>query len=84
MDVCEKEKEIMSTEKRCANLHKVTSILSFAAILLTIALFARMEIVVLDTKMSDSKLTLEIQQIKDALEEEKDSHRKINLLIKSY
>ena len=74
MDVSIKEKEIMSTEKRSANLHKASSILSVAAILLTIALFVRMETVVQDTKMMNSKFTLEIQQIKAALKEEKASH----------
>ena len=65
----------MTTEKRGDNLHKASLILSVAAILLTIALFVRMETVVHDTKMMDSKLTLEIQQIKDALKEEKASHQ---------
>ena len=65
----------MSTEKRSANLQKASSILSVAAILLTIALFVRIETVVHDTKMIDSKFTLEIQQIKDALKEEKDARQ---------
>jgi len=75
MDVCEKESKIMPTAKRSGNLHKASSVLSVAAILLTIALFVRMEKVVLDTKMIDSKFTLEIQQIKDALKEEKDTRQ---------
>ena len=65
----------MSTEKRSDNLQKASSILSVAAILLTIALFVRMETVVHDTKMMDSKFTLEIQQIKDVLKEEKASRQ---------
>ena len=65
----------MSTEKRSDNLQKASSILSVAAILLTIALFVRMETVVHDTKMMDSKFTLEIQQIKDALKEERASQQ---------
>ena len=65
----------MSTEKRSDNLHKASSILSVAAILLTIALFVRMETVVHDTKMMDSKFTLEIQQIKDALTKQKDARK---------
>jgi len=65
----------MPTAKRSGNLHKASSVLSVAAILLTIALFVRMEKVVLDTKMIDSKFTLEIQQIKDALKEEKDTRQ---------
>ena len=65
----------MSTEKRSANLQKASSILSVAAILLTVGLFVRMETVVHDTKMIDSKFTLEIQQIKDALKQEKDARQ---------
>ena len=60
----------MSTEKRSNNLHKASSILSVAAILLSIALFVRIETVVHDTKMMDSKFMLQIQQIKDALNEQ--------------
>ena len=74
MDVCAKESKLMSTAKRSNILHKTSSILSVLAILLTIALFVRMETVVHDTKMMDSKFTLEIQQIKDALKEEKAFH----------
>ena len=59
----------------CTNLHKASSTLSVAAIILTIALFVRIETVVHDTKMMDSKFTLEIQQIKDALKEEKDARQ---------
>ena len=57
----------MSTEKRNDNLYKASLIFSVAAILLTIALFVRME-------MMDSKFTLEIQLIKDTLSKEKASH----------
>ena len=71
----EQENEIMSTEKRNDCLYKASSILSVAAILLTIALFVRMETVVHDTKVMDSKFTLEIQQIKDALKEDRASHQ---------
>ena len=73
MNDCVKEVKIMSTEKRSTNLHKASSILSVVAILLTIALFVRMETVVHDTKMMDTKFTLEIQQIKDALKQERDA-----------
>ena len=69
------EDEIISTEKRNDSLRKASSILSVAAILLTIALFVRMETVVHDTKIMDIRFTLEIQQIKDALKEEKASHQ---------
>ena len=63
----------MSIEKRSGNLHRASSVLSVSAILLTIALFVRMQAVMNDTKMMDLKFTLEIQQIKDALKEEKAS-----------
>ena len=69
MDIAVKRSKIMSSEKRCDNLHKASSILSVAAILLSIALFVRMETVVHDTKMMDSKFTLQIQRIEDALNE---------------
>ena len=68
MDVCTKEAKVISTEKRNDNqVYKASLILSVAAILLTIALFVRME-------MIDSKFTLEIQLIKDTLKKEKASH----------
>ncbi|XP_020623000.1 neural cell adhesion molecule 2-like isoform X2 [Orbicella faveolata] len=75
MDGCAKGAKTMTTEKRNDNLHKASSILSVGAILLTIALFVRIETVVHDTKIMDSKFTLEIQQIKDALKEEKDTRQ---------
>ena len=78
MDVCEKESKLMPTAKTSNNLHKASSILSVAAILLTIALFVRMETVVHDTKMMDSKFTLEIQQIKDALKEKTSGQSRVN------
>ena len=49
--------------------------MSVGAILLTVALFVRIETVVHDTKMLDSKFTLEIQQIKNALKEDKDTRQ---------
>ena len=75
MDGCAKKSNIMSTDKRNDSLHKASSILSIAAILLTIALFVRMETFVHDTKMMDSKFTLEILHIKDALKEVKDTRQ---------
>jgi len=75
MDGYAKEVKIMSIEKRSGNLQKASSILSVGAILLTIALFARVQTVAHDTKMMYSEFTLEIQQIKDALKEEKASHQ---------
>lgn len=65
----------MSIEKRSGNLHKASLMLSVSAILLTIALFTRVQTVVHDTKMMYSEFTQEIQQIKDALKEEKASHQ---------
>jgi len=65
----------MCKEQQKDSLHKASSILSVAAILLTIALFVRMETVVHDTEMMDSKFSLEIQQIKDALTKEKDTRK---------
>jgi len=75
MDGCAKAVKRRSTEKCSDNLHKASSILSVAAILLTIALSVRMETVVHDTKMMDSKFTLEIQQIREDLKEGKASHQ---------
>ena len=63
MDICGKETKIFSTEKRSGNLYKASSILSLVAFLLTTALFVR-------TEMLDSKFSLEIQQMKDALKAE--------------
>ena len=65
----------MSTEKCGGNLNKVSSILSVAAILMTTALFVKMETMVHDTKMMDLKFTLEIQQFKDALKEKQDTRQ---------
>ena len=75
MDGCAKDAKIMLIEKRSGNLHKASSILSVSAILLTMALFMRMQTLVDDTKMMDLKFTMEIQQIKDALKEQKASHQ---------
>ena len=59
------------TKKRdCTEaLYKCSSILSAVAILLTFPLFFRIETVARDSKMIDSKFTLQIQQIQDALSE---------------
>ncbi|XP_020623007.1 hemicentin-2-like [Orbicella faveolata] len=75
MDRCAKQGKLMSKEKHNDSLHKASSVLSVAAILLTITLFVRIETVAHDTKMMDSKFTLEIQQIKDALKEEQDTRQ---------
>ncbi|KAJ7369759.1 ATP-dependent DNA helicase chl1 [Desmophyllum pertusum] len=64
MDTSVKEAKTRSTEKRLSdNLHKANSILSVFAILMTIALFVRIET---KTKVID----LQIQQIKDVLKVE--------------
>ena len=67
----------MATEKSndSTGLYRASSILSVGAILLTVALFVRIETFLDDMKMLDSKFTLEIQQIKDALKEEKDTRQ---------
>ena len=77
MDACAKRAKIMATEKSkdSTGLYRASSVLSVGAILLTIALFVRIETVVDDTKMLDSKFTLEIQQIKDALKEKTDTRQ---------
>ena len=75
MDGSAKGAKTMATNKSkdSTGLYRSSSILSVGAILLTVALFVRIETVVHDMKMLDSKFTLEIQQIKDALKEEKDT-----------
>ena len=65
-----KEPKLVPTEKACSFLHKISIVLSVVAILLTIALFVRLETVVRETKMMDSKFSQEIQHVKDALKEE--------------
>lgn len=77
MDGCAKEAKIITTEKSngSTSLYRASSSLSVGAILLTVALFVRIETVVHDTKMLDSKFTLEIQQIKNALKEDKDTRQ---------
>ena len=64
---CMKETKRIPKQKGCTTLHMFSSVLSGFAILLTIALFVRLEAVVRDTKMMDSKFSQEIQQVKDAL-----------------
>ena len=77
MDACAKGAKIMATEKSndSTGLYRASSILSVGAILLTVALFVRIETFLDDMKMLDSKFSLEIQQIKDALKEEKDTRQ---------
>ena len=77
MDGSAKGAKSMATKKSkdTTGLSRASSILSVGAILLTVALFVRVETVVYDMKMLDSKFTLEIQQIKEALKEEKDTRQ---------
>ena len=77
MDGSAKGAKNMATNKSkdSTGLYRASSILSVGAMLLTVALFVRIETVVHDVKMLDSKFTLEIQQIKDALKEEKDTRQ---------
>ena len=77
MDGCAKEAKKITIGKSndSTSLYRASSILSVSAILLTVALFVRIESVVHDTKMLDSKFTLEIRQIKNALKEEKDTRQ---------
>ena len=49
-------------------LLKTSSVLSVLAILLTFALFARIEIVARNTETMDSKFPLRIQQMQEALD----------------
>ena len=65
------EPKRVPTEKACSLLHKISIVLSVVAILLTVALFVRLETVVRETKMMDSKFSQEIQQVKDVLKEAK-------------
>ncbi|XP_022801199.1 uncharacterized protein LOC111338912 isoform X2 [Stylophora pistillata] len=61
----------MITRKRDRSevLHKCSSTFSVIAIVLVFALFARIEIVARDSRAMDSKLSLQIQQIRDVLKE---------------
>ena len=49
-------------------LIKTSSVLSILSILLTFALFARIEIMARNTKIMDSKFTQRIQQMQEALD----------------
>ena len=69
MDVHVDETKV-SHSKKYDNLHKASLVLSVLAILLTIALFLRMEI---STQMLEVKVTLEIQEIKETLKSVKDA-----------
>ena len=65
-----REQKIKSTKREVSEkLHKSSSILSVVSILLTCALFVRIETVARDMKTADSKFTQRIQQIQEALKE---------------
>ena len=61
------ERNVQPNERCRSNLHMTSSALSLVAIMLTIALFVRLETVVHETTMMDAKFTHEIQQLKDSL-----------------
>nr|XP_058970725.1 uncharacterized protein LOC131797121 [Pocillopora verrucosa]XP_058970726.1 uncharacterized protein LOC131797121 [Pocillopora verrucosa]XP_058970727.1 uncharacterized protein LOC131797121 [Pocillopora verrucosa] len=65
MDINAQKTKIPSKETLGDCLQKASSLLSVAAILMTVSLFVRSET---NTKMLDSKFTLEIQEMGDALE----------------
>ena len=65
MDINAQKTKIPSKETLGDCLQKVSSLLSVAAILMTVSLFVRSET---NTKMLDSKFTLKIQEMGDALE----------------
>ena len=64
------EPKIKSTKREFSEkLHKSSSILSVVSILLTCALFVRIETVARDMKIADSKFKQQIQQIHEALKD---------------
>ena len=65
MDINAQKTKISSSQKLGDCLQKASSLLSVAAILMTVSLFARSET---NTKMLDSKFTLKIQEMGEALE----------------
>ncbi len=76
MDNCAREPTMTSTQRQFSKkLHTSSSILSVAAMLLTFAVFVRIETVARDMKTVDSKFTQQIQQIQEALKEETTSQQ---------
>ncbi|PFX14978.1 uncharacterized protein LOC111344133 isoform X2 [Stylophora pistillata] len=69
------EETKLSQAKKCDNFHKASLLLSVFAIVLTIALFLRLEI---NTQILEVKVTLEIQQIKETLKVVKDARLPAN------
>ena len=69
MDTGVSKPHITSKPKHCEQkLLRTSSALSVLAILLTFALFARIEIVARNTETMDSKFTQRIQQMQEALD----------------
>ena len=69
MDIGVNKPHITSKPKHCEQkLLKTSFMLSVLSILLTFALFARIEIVARNTETMDSKFTQRIQQMKEALD----------------
>ena len=58
----------MPKKRGCTFLHVGSCVLSVVAILLTIALFVRLETAVREAKIMDSKFSQVIQQVKETLE----------------
>ena len=72
MDNYEKNPKVTPKQQSCKYAHRGSSVLSVVAILITIALFVRIEMVVRDMaqmKILDSKFSQEIQQMKDSRKE---------------
>lgn len=69
MDSYVKDPKTALTQTQGDKLHKSCLILSFASILLTLALFVRTERVARDTDMMDFKFTKQIQRLQEAMNE---------------
>ena len=69
MDNSVKDPKLIPTQGISEKIHKSSAILFVVTMLLMIALFVRIETVVHETRMTESKFAKEIQQIKDALKE---------------
>ena len=72
MDNYEKNPKIAPKQQSCKYPHRGSSVLSVVAILITIALFVRIEMAVRDMaemKILVSKLSQEIEQMKDSRKE---------------
>lgn len=69
MDSYVKETNIISTQGNCRKIPRSSTVLSVLAILLTIALFVRIETLTSETRITESKFSEEIQQVKEALKD---------------